>query len=104
MGTDFWQLTIENETKAEGIALKFVNDRTVGHTDINWRLVFDVKIDFTCKARYVASGHLTNTPDNVPTYTYDFSWELAHILLLIAALYNIEVLAADIINAFPNAQ
>ena len=87
-----------------GISFKFVNKRPVGHTKINRHLVFDIKMDFTSKARYVAGGHFTDPPGNVPTHASDVSRKLVRILFLIAALYNIEVLAADIINAFPNAQ
>ena len=61
-------------------------------------------MDFIRKARYVAGGHLTNLPDNVPTYTSVISCKLLRILFLVAAMYSTEVLGADISNAFLNAQ
>ena len=65
---------------------------------------FDVKMDFNCKARYVAGVHLIDPPYYVPTYASFVSRELVRILFLIASLYNIEFLAADISNAFLNTQ
>ena len=59
-------------------------------------------MEFTCKARYVTSGHLTDPPDNVPTYTSVVSCKPVRILFIIAALYNTKVLAADISNNFLN--
>ena len=86
------------------IAFKFVNDRPVGHTEINCYLVFDVNMNFTCKAHYVAVGNLTDPPDNVPTYPSVVSCESVSTLFLISALYDIKALVADIINAFLNVQ
>ena len=53
---------------AAGIAFKFVNDRPVVNNEINCHIVFDVKMDFTRKGRYIAGGHLTNPPENFHTY------------------------------------
>ena len=87
-----------------GIAFKFVNYRPIDQTEVNCNLVFDVKIDFTCKARYVAGVNLTSPPDNFHTYSSVISCKSVRILFLIAALYDIRVLAADISNAFINAK
>ena len=87
-----------------GIAFKFVNDRPVGHTEINYHLVFNVKINCTRKARYVAGGNLTDLPDNVPTYASVVSCESVRILFLISALNKIKVLAEEISNALLNTQ
>ena len=89
---------------AAGIALKFVNDRPIGHTETNCHLVFGVKKHFTRKACYVASGHLADPPDNVTTYASVFSRESVCILFLIDDLYDTNFLAADIKNAFINVQ
>ena len=89
---------------AAGISLKFVNEKTDGRIEINRHLVFDVKMNFTCKDSYVAGGNLTNPPDNVPTYTSVISCESVRILFLIAALYDIEVHEEDIRNSLLNAQ
>ena len=76
----------------------------VGHNEINFHLVFGVKIDFTLKACYVAGVHFIDPPYNVPTYASVISHELVRIIFLIADLYDIEVVPADISNAFLNAQ
>ena len=60
-------------------------------------------MEFTCKAWYVASGHLTDPPDNFLAHASVVSRELVLILFLVAALYDIKVLAAGISNAFLNA-
>ena len=90
--------------EAAGIEFEFFNDSPVGHNEINCHLVFGVKMDFTRKAHYVAGGNLTNLPDNVLTYASTVSRKLVHILFLIAALYDIEVLATNISNALLNSQ
>ena len=60
-------------------------------------------MDFTRKARYIASGHLTDPPKHFPTYASVVSRELVRILFLLADLCVIEVLTAGISNAFVNA-
>ena len=47
---------------------------------------------------------MNDFPDNVPTYASVVSHKLVRILFLVDSLYNIKVLAADITNAFLNAQ
>ena len=61
-------------------------------------------MDFTRKARYVTGVNLTNPPENFPTYDSVISWKSVRILFLVADLYDIEVLAVDISNAFLNAK
>jgi hypothetical protein len=58
--TTFWRDAIRKEMKAVGKAFKFLDDKDpnpVGHTKIQCHMVFDVKADFTRKARLVAGGH-----------------------------------------------
>ena len=63
--------------------------------------MFDVKLgeNFRRKARFVADGHKTTTPSSV-TYNTVVSRESVRICLLIAALNDLEVVAADIENAY----
>ena len=61
-------------------------------------------MDFTRKTRYVAGGNLTDLPENVPTYILVVSRKLVRILFLIYVIYDMEVHAEEIINAFLNAQ
>ena len=50
------------------VALKFLepNERfPIGYKWIGCHLVFDVKMDFTRKARYVARGHMKDPPSTL---------------------------------------
>ena len=65
-------------------------------------MVFDVKIYFTCKARFVAGGHLTDAPDNI-TYSSVVSRDSVMIALLLAELNGLDIMACDVGNAYLNA-
>jgi len=64
--------------------------------------VFDIKFDFTWKARYVAGGHKTEPPA-LQTYASIVSRESIHIAFLIAALNDVDLASADIAGAYLNA-
>ena len=73
---------------------------SIGH------LVFDLKMDFTCKARWFKDGHKTPTPTPTPTksnYAGVVSRESVCIALTCAAHNGIDVMAADIKNAYLQA-
>ena len=57
---------------------------------------------FTRKARFLAGGHMTEPPASL-TYSSVVSRDSVRICLLLASLYGLEVLAADIGNAYINA-
>jgi len=65
-------------------------------------MVFDVKMDFAQKARFVAGGHTTKTPSSM-TYSSVVSRDSVRILLTIAALNDLDVYACDVNNAYLNA-
>ena len=65
-------------------------------------MVFDVKIDFTHKTCFMASGHVTDTPETI-TYSSIVSRDSVRIALLIAELNGLDVLSFDIGNAYLNA-
>jgi hypothetical protein len=65
-------------------------------------MIFDVKFDFTRKARFVAGGHLTKPPSSL-TYSSVVSRDSVRIGFLVAALNDFDILAADISNAYLNA-
>jgi hypothetical protein len=66
-------------------------------------MIFDIKIvDFRRKARMVAGGHMTGAP-MIMTYASVVSRETICIALTIAALNDLEVKAADILNAYISA-
>ena len=69
------------------------------HAYLPCHMVFDVKMDFTSKARYVADGHLT--PDPIAsTYAAIVLRESVWIALTYAALNDMEIMATDIENAY----
>ena len=76
----------------------------VGFQKITGHMVFDIKLgeNFRRKARFVADGHRTNTPTSV-TYSTVVSRDSIRICLTIAALLDLEVLTADIENAYLTA-
>ena len=74
----------------------------IGYTEIMCHMVFDVKIDFTCKAQFVAGGHLTDAPDTI-TYSSIVSSDSVRIALLMAELNGLDIMACDIGNAYLNA-
>lgn len=73
-----------------------------GFTEITCHLIFDLKLDMTRKARYVAGGHLTDVPPSM-TYSSVVSRDTVRIGFLMAALNGLDILAGDIQNAFLEA-
>jgi len=65
-------------------------------------LVFDVKMDFTRKARWVLDGHKTANPIG-STYAGVVSRESVRIAFTYAALNDIDICVADIHNAYLQA-
>jgi len=65
-------------------------------------LIFDVKMDFTRKARLVFGGHKTSDPAG-STYAGVVSRESVRIAFTYAALLGLDVMAADIQNAYLSA-
>ena len=62
-------------------------------------LIFDVKMDFTQKARLVFGGHKTSDPES-STYAGVVSRESIRIAFTYAALMGLDIMAADIQNAY----
>ena len=73
-----------------------------GYIKSSGHLVFDVKMDFTQKAYWVKNGHCT--PDlDTSAYAGVVSRDIVRIALTYAALNEINVLVADIRNAYLQA-
>ena len=77
--------------------------------DILWKgnpitciVVFDVKMDFTRKCRFVAGGHTTEAPASL-TYSSVVSRDSVRIGFLLAALNDLDVMSCDLENAYLNA-
>lgn len=59
-------------------------------------------MDFTRKARYVAGGHVTEPP-STQTYASVVSRDSVRIAFLVAALNDLDIMAADVQGAYLNA-
>ena len=104
-GNTFWTDAIRKEYENVKVAFNLLDDGSrppPGFTEITCHLVFEVKFDLRRKARYVAGGHLTDPP-SVMTYSSVVSRESVRIGFLLAALNGLDVMAADIQNAYLNA-
>ena len=100
-----WQDAIDKEYRNAQCAFKLLargENPPPGYNEILCHLVFDVKLDMTRKARYVAGGHLTDVPPNM-TYSSVVSRDTVRIGFLVAALNDLDILAGDIQNAFLSA-
>ena len=115
-GTDFWWRAIQKELDKVMIAFEFDEGVTpqqiqngsagkaayMGFQEIKCHMIFDVKMDLTRKARFVAGGHLTETPASI-TYSSVVSRDSVRLAFLIAALNDLDVMACDVGNAYLNA-
>jgi hypothetical protein len=73
-GTDYWHRAIVKEMTNNAAAFKFLEsdeEIPIGSTWIPCHMIFDVKMDLTRKARFVAGGHWTDPPSQV-TYSSRF--------------------------------
>lgn len=105
MKTTFWYDAIQKEMANIRTVFHFLDECErvpPGHKWIKCHLVFDVKMDLTRKARYVAGGHVTNPPSEL-TYSSVVMRDSMQITLLLAAQNDVELLAMDIGNAYLNA-
>ena len=104
-GNNYWQDAIKKEYDNVKVTFKLLEDNSKpppAFKEITCHLIFEVKFDLRRKARYVAGGHLTDPPSTM-TYSSVVSRESIRIGFLIAALNGLNVLAADIQNAYLNA-
>jgi hypothetical protein len=105
-GNTFWVDAIAKEMKNVRITFKCLISGKRAPLDYKWvkcHMIFDIKIeDFEWKARMVAGGHMTCAP-TIMAYASVVSCETIHIALTIAALNNLEVKVADMLNAYISA-
>jgi hypothetical protein len=99
-GTDFWQKAIEKEMANNAIAFEFRDGDVIpiGYKHIDCHMIFDIKSNLTWKAQFVAGGHQTDPPKE-SIYSSVVSRDSIRIAFMLAALNDLEVLAADIQNA-----
>ena len=102
-GTDFWWQAIQKEMKKVMIAFDYDESVTpdqirdglakgkyVGFQEIKCHMIFDVKMDLTRKARFVAGGHLTKPPSSI-TYSSVVSRDSVRIAFVLAALNDLDL-------------
>ena len=101
----FWRDALAKEMTEVGIAFEVLEDgqlAPIGWKKVTGHLVWDVKMDFTRKARWVLDGHKTPNPVG-STYAGVVSRESVRIAFTYAALNGIDIFAADIRNAYLQA-
>ena len=104
-GNTLWRDALKKEMYNVRVAFEILDEGV--HAPHGWKqvtghLVWDVKMDFTRKARWVLNGHKTLDPIG-STYAGVVSRESVHIALTYAALNDLDVFAADIWNAYLQA-
>ena len=100
-----WRDAIIKEMKNVRVAFKLLEDSDnlpPAHEYVPCHLIFDVKMDGTFKARFVAAGCKTSDPEG-STYAGVVSRETVRLAFLYAALNNLKVSSADILNAYLTA-
>lgn len=105
-GNDYWLKAINKEINVVRIAFDVIADGDpppVGSKQISYHCVFDVKMDLTRKARVVAGGHMANDVPSYLSYSSVVSRETVRLSFMVASLNNLEILAADVGNAYLNA-
>jgi hypothetical protein len=113
-GTNHWEKALKKEMTKVSVAYKPKEGVTpedvrsgkvhdmIGYQEIKCHIIFDVKMDFTRKARFVASGHMTQPASSI-TYSSVVSRDSVRIAFLLATLNGLKILACDIGNAYLNA-
>ena len=112
--TDYWRCALFKEMSRVKIAWKARNNVSptevwqgkvqdmVGYQEIGCHVVFDVKMTFDQKCRFVAGGHTTEAPASM-TYLSVVSRDSMRLGFLLAALNGVDMLACNLENAYLNA-
>lgn len=104
-GNTLWADALRMEMHNVGVAFEVLEDgekAPKGWNKVSGHIVWDVKMDFTRKARWVLDGHKCPDPEG-STYAGVVSRESVRIALTYAALNDLDVFAADIRNAYLQA-
>ena len=104
-GDQSWRTAVAKEMSNVQIAFDILEDDQhipPGYTSCTCHIIFDVKMDGTRKARYVKDGHKTKDPEG-SRYAGVVSRDSVRIALTYAALNGLDVMAADIRNAYLQA-
>ena len=104
-GNILWRDAVVKEMTNNAIAFDIKDeDQEIapGYKFIECYMIFDVKMDMSRKARYVANGSKTPNPIS-STYAGVVSRETVRIAFTYAALNGLDIMAADIRNAYLQA-
>ena len=85
---------VQKEMKNVKPAFQILEDGSrapIGHQKIRCHMIFDVKLDFTHKARFVAGGHMTEPPATLTCLSV-VAHDPVRIALLVAALNGLDIL------------
>jgi hypothetical protein len=103
---NLWETTIGKEMKEVKVAFKILGTdeyEPVNYQFLKCQIIFEVKMEgFRCRTRLVAGGPMTNPPA-AATYASVVFRESVRIALSTAAINDLDLLAADIQNAYLNA-
>ena len=102
---DLWRKAIAKEMKNVSIAFDIKGNgeqAPPGYIKSIYHMVFDVKMDFTRKARLCHDGHKVPSTDT-SAYAGVVSRESVRIAFTYAALNDLDVCASDILNAYLQA-
>lgn len=100
-----WSKAIEMEMSNAAVAFDILPQGKLpnpGYTLIKCHMIFDLKADFTRKARFVVGGHMSS-PARELTYSTVVSRDSVRILMLVASLNGLKVLVTDIQKAYLSA-
>ena len=104
-GTTFWCDVLHKEMGNIEPCMKVLGEGEQplpGHQFITTHFVFDIKMDFTWKARFVANGSTMEVkPER--TYTSVVCRDSVRIALLYAALNDLDISSGDVAAAYLNA-
>ena len=104
-GNTLWQDAIRLEISNIGVAFDILErgeNPPPGYSKSSGHMIYDVKMDFTRKGRWVKDGHRTPYPES-SSYAGVVSRESIRIFLTHAALHGVPVMAADVCNAYLQA-
>ena len=104
-GNTMWQDAIDLEMNTIMPAFDLVSDgerAPPGYSKASGHIIFDVKMDFTRKARFVKNGHLN--PDPIDSnFAGVVSRDSIRIIFTYAAVNGLDIYAADIKSAYLQA-
>ena len=104
-GNTMWRDSLALEMFNVGVAFEILEEgqsTPAGWKKASGHLIWDVKMDFTRKARWVLDGH--KTPDPIgSTFTGVVSHESVRVAFTYDTLNGLQVFAADICNAYLQA-